>query len=185
MIPGFFIHPSVILWLSVLYYLTPEVVFPFLLASIIHEIGHYIVLCKLKKAPISLTVTFSGAVMETPPLGYKEELFAALGGPVASFLCGLFIPFFPAFGLYGIILGLVNLIPIPGLDGDKILKNSLSITLGPEKSDTLCAITAVFAALLLFLGSITLSRQQEMGWWIVALTAIFLLRSLHNALPLG
>ena len=123
--------------------------------------------------------------METPPLGYKEELFAALGGPAASFLCGPVIPFFPVFGVYGIILGLVNLIPIPGLDGEKILKNGLSLFLDTKKCDTLCAIIAVIAALLLFLGSITLSRQQDIGWWIVALTAIFLLRSLHNALPQG
>ena len=183
MIPGFFIHPSVILWLSVLYYLTPEVVFPFLLASCIHELGHYIVLCKLNKRPLSMTITFSGAVMETPPLSYKEELFAALGGPVVSLLCIAWIPIFPGFSLYSIILGLVNLIPIPGLDGEKALRGLLCLILSPEKSDTLCAIVSVFAALLMFLVSTALSRQQNLGWWPVAITAIFLLRSLYNALP--
>lgn len=170
------LHPSVILWLSVLYYLHPTVVLPFLGAVLVHESGHLLVLLILKKAPKSITFGFRGAVIETPPLSYPQEILAAAGGPAASLLFGMFTPLFPDAGVYSLWLGLVNLFPAAGLDGGRMLHGALMLTLPPqqaEKAEKTVGITA--GGILLMVGTFV-SAKGSFGLWPLFLSAIFFLR---------
>ena len=175
------IHPSVIIWLSILYYLTPEVVFPFLIAAACHEAAHYICLIKMRRKPCALTFTFSGAVMETPPMGYQQTLHAAAAGPAVSILLGSLLPIFPCFGLYTLILGSMNLIPVPGLDGYKALHSLLHIKYDPHVAQKHLTVTAACTASVLFLVSLLLSIYSDLGAWPMILSGVFVLRSMNMA----
>ena len=111
------LHPSAILWLSVLGYLRPKIVFPFLLSAVLHELGHALMLLWLGQAPREICFRLEGARMETPPLSYRQELLCAMAGPVVSLLLGLTLPVFPMLGGYSLCLGLFNLLPLGSLDG--------------------------------------------------------------------
>lgn len=171
------VHPSLILWLSVLYYLSGAVVVPFLAAAALHELGHTLALYALDKPPQALRLSFAGAVMETPPLGYREELLAAAAGPGMSLPLGLLTPLWPALGLYSLGLGLFNLLPLFGLDGGRMLRCGLLMHLPERIAGRICRWAAVGTGLILLLGAHWLQRT---GWglWPVVLAAFLLGKAL-------
>ncbi len=176
------VHPSVILWLSVLYYLRPETVFPFALSVLIHELGHYIALCILDKPPLTLHFTFFGAKMDTAPLSYPEELLAAGAGPLFSLITGLFHPLFPRTGHYSLLLGLANLCPLHGLDGWRMLRSALLLLLPEDTAEKVAGVVSnVFAVFGLIFSSF-LTGKYHLGFLPIVLAGAFLLRSTKNRL---
>lgn len=175
--PRFSVHPSLILWLSVLYYLSGQVVLPFLLAAALHELGHAMALYLLDKPPRALRLSFAGAVMETPPLGYREELLSAAAGPGTSLLLGLLTPLWPALGIYSLGLGLFNLLPLFGLDGGRMLRCGLLLGLPEPTANAICRGAAIGTGLVLLLGAFWL-RRAGWGLWPVVLAGYLLLKAL-------
>lgn len=176
--PRLDIQPSVILWLSVLAYLHLSVVGPFLLSALLHELGHGLALCRLKKPPFRVALSFSGAVMETPPLSYREEFLAALAGPAVSLLLGLALPLWPELGFYSLALGLFNLLPICGLDGGRMLRSALLLHLPEPAAQRIFRLTGIVTASLLFLSGVLLSAHLHLGLWPMALTGLLLYKAL-------
>lgn len=172
------IHPSLILWLSVLWYLDSAVVLPFLGAAAVHELGHALVLWGMDKPPTSIRLSFAGAVMETARLSYREEFLAAAAGPGASLLLGLLVPVFPRLGTYSLALGLFNLLPLWGLDGGRMLRCALLRRCSLETASAICRIAALSTALALFLGALWLWLQGGWGLWPVVLAGYLLGKAL-------
>lgn len=172
------VHPSLILWLSVLFYLDGQILLPFLLAAALHELGHALALRLLGKAPLALRLSFSGARMETPPLSYWEELWAAAAGPGLSLLLGLTFPLWPELALYSVMLGLFNLLPIPGLDGGRILACMLLLHLKEHTARRICQYLAILTALALWGGAVYLACPLGFGLWPIALAALLLYKAL-------
>jgi Zn-dependent protease len=173
------VHPSWILWLSILVYFQASLVLPFLIAAALHEFGHYLVLRRMNKQPTRLTLSCSGIAMETPPLGYREELIAAAAGPLVSFLLGLVFPVAPLTALYSVCLGLFNLLPIPGLDGGRILTALLHMRFHPETADRLSCLVGLLSATTVCMISLILSIRFSLGLWPVLVSALFLLRAMQ------
>lgn len=174
------VHPSLILWLSILFYLSPGLVLPFLFAAGFHELGHALMLWKLGKSPKRLLLSFSGAKMETLPMGYREERLAAAAGPVCSFLLFLLWPVFPVTALYSFILGVINLFPVPGLDGYRILKTTLYLRVSQEKAEQMTNIISITLSMALSLCTSFLAAYFDLGLWPVILVAVFLFRSIQG-----
>ncbi len=170
------VHPSLILWLSVLFYLSPCLVLPFLGAAAFHEMGHVLMLRKLGKPPECLTLTFSGAQMQVPSMSYQEERLSAAAGPMFSFLLGLIWPIIPATALYSISLGLVNLFPIPGLDGYRILRTTLHLKLSQEKAEKCVSTLSVIFSVFLTLTASYYAAYYDLGFWLVLLSGVLLIR---------
>lgn len=170
------IHPSVVLWLSVLFYLSPQIVFPFLLAAGFHELSHIIVLSLLKKPPRSLSIVFSGARLEVPPLSYIEEGIAAAAGPLGSLLLGL-LPLMPTISFYSLVLGIVNLLPLKGLDGWRILKATLHLCIPPEMAQIVLNALSISVSVLLFILSVLAALRQNWGLWPLLLSVLLLVRT--------
>ena len=104
------VHPSLILWLSILCYLHPVLSMGFLSAAAVHELGHYIALLLMGKPPTGLTLHGMGASMDVPGLGYIQAAFAYAAGPMFSLLLALYGRLFPVTGTLSLCLGLFNLL---------------------------------------------------------------------------
>lgn len=171
------IHPSLILWLSVLFYLSPHLVLPFLFAAAFHELGHALMLLKLKKPPLSITLSFSGAKMETPPMGYRAEGLAAAAGPICSLILSALWPLLPITAFYSMILGLVNLFPVPGLDGYRVIRSTLYLRYFPDSAESILRKISVIFSAFLTIGTSFLAAYFDLGLWPVILTLIFFIRA--------
>lgn len=174
------IHPSLILWLSVLFYLSPELVLPFLLAAGFHEWGHYMALRIIHKPPLGLTLSFSGAKMNCSPLTYGEERLAAAAGPLCSLILALLWPILPVTGLYSLVLGMVNLLPLPGLDGYRILSTTLYQNLSPAQARKWVNASSIGISVALILGAGVISHRFDFGLWPCFLAFLFFFRALQR-----
>ncbi len=110
----------------------------FLGAVLLHEAGHWIALLFSGCSVQSVTLSFSGARMETrdPYLSYKKELRVFLAGPLAGLLgCLLawlslrlhFTKGGMLFFSFNLLLSLFNLLPVKGLDGGGALFSLLCL----------------------------------------------------------
>ena len=170
------IHPSLILWLSILFYLKGNLVLPFLFAAAFHETGHYLMLRKLRNPPHALTLCFSGAKMETLPMGYRQERLAAASGPIFSFVLTFFFPLIPLTACYSLLLGIINLFPLPGLDGYRILKTTFYQHACPENAESILQYISLIFSFVLVLTAGYLSAYLHLGLWPLAFAFVFLLR---------
>lgn len=166
------------MWLSVLVYLDSRIVLPFLLSAGLHELGHYLILRHMGKPPRALTLSFSGAQMETSTLAYQETFWAAAAGPVVNFTLGLFFPLWPALALYSIVLGCFNLLPIPGLDGGRMLSSLLLTHLHEDTARKISKYFAIVTALFLWGLALYLAGPLDFGLWPILLAALLLYKAL-------
>ncbi len=172
------VHPSLILWLSILVYLQPRLSAAFIMAAIVHELGHLAALTGLGTPPTHLTLHAAGASMEIPPLGYSRAVLAYAAGPLASLLLGLFWRILPAAALLSICLGLFNLLPLCGLDGNGILENLLCCHLSQSAAQTAVRILSAVLCAIIVPAAIWLAQVYALGLWLPMLALLLLAKSL-------
>lgn len=173
------VHPSLIVWLSILIYLQPRLSLGFLWAAAIHELGHVIALHLLKKPPTHLTLHGLGASMEIPALGYGQAVFAYAAGPAASLLLGLYGRLFPVTGILSLCLGLFNLLPICGLDGSGILENLLCLRLSQDAAQRIVRLISLLLCGMAVPAALFISRMYHLGLWLPVLAGLLLLKSIY------
>lgn len=157
------VHPSVILWLSVLGYLHPRIVLPFALSVLLHELGHYLCLRAMGLRPGQVAFTLVGARMEMPELSYRQEFLCALSGPAMSLLLGLTLPLWPMLGGYSLCLGLFNLLPLGTLDGGRMLRCGLLLCLPEGLAKGIFRGVNILAGILLLLPGIYCCVRGHLG----------------------
>jgi hypothetical protein len=151
-----------------------------ILAAIIHEGGHLIITLPFsKKRSSAIKNKLSGFRIKTSRLSYKEELLAALGGPLANFGVGLVffsIPFENEFREYAYTFGLLNimtmisnLLPIENYDGYRALSAALYLFFGDSLNiyAFLYWISFAFSSIMTFISLYLMLRLGE-GYWIFA-----------------
>ena len=144
------LHISPGFWLTVggIWLVEPELLAPALFAAAVHECGHLIALALVGGRAEGFTLAASGAqIWLGGGLSYARELPVALGGPLASLALALILANcarFLAAGL-SLALGLFNLLPLPPLDGGRVVSCLGGIFLPPlaaeRLSQTLSAVT--------------------------------------------
>ena len=151
-----------------------------ILAALIHEGGHLIFSLSFShKRSALIKSDLSGFRIRTKYLSYKEELIAAIGGPIANLAVGLLFLFFPfgkefeeyatAFGVLNIMTMVSNLLPIEGYDGYKAISAISSLIFRDNlKTDVvLYWVSFVFSCIMMFLSLYLMLRLGE-GYWIFA-----------------
>ena len=131
-------------------------------AAMLHEMGHGLAAWGWSVPIRSMKLDLFGARLELGGLtGYTAELSVAAGGPLASLVCfALLRPWGAESGWTGLLgtasfgLGLVNLLPVRGLDGGRMLSCALALTAGERAADVTLRVTTGLALGCLWLLSV-------------------------------
>lgn len=140
------------------------------LAALLHELGHIAAAWGWGVPLRGLRLDLFGARMELGGrIPYRAELAVAAGGPLASLLAAsLAFPLGRVWGeanLFAAVslgLGMLNLLPVRGLDGGRMLSCGLSLLLGERAAYvTLGVTTGIALATLWLLSGYCLLRLGE------------------------
>ena len=131
-------------------------------AAMLHEMGHGLAAWGWSVPIRSMKLDLFGARLELGGLtGYTAELAVAAGGPLASLVCfALTWPLGRAGSWTGMLgtaslgLGLLNLLPVRGLDGGRMLSCALALTAGERAADVTLRVTTGLALGCLWLLSV-------------------------------
>lgn len=148
-----------------------------ILAAVCHELGHIGALLVCRKKILRVNIGIAGAVMETEPLGYTQELFCAVMGPAINLL--LFCIFLHTnfmFSFVNLLLLGYNLLPVYPLDGGRILRSLLLLLLPELIVARIVHVTGFLVSLSLMMVSVCLAVKLQCGLWPVFLAGILLCR---------
>lgn len=150
-ITDFFLFLDKYLWIHSLGVLN---ILAFLLSVYVHEHGHYFMAKKLKLKPKRpIIIPFVGAYVSVEHSKNNLDIFRiAIAGPVLGTIFGLVCfyinlliknNFIYQLALFSLLINLANLIPLPFLDGGRIMK-----ALGMQIIHILIAVALLVAAVI-------------------------------------
>ena len=140
------------------------------LAALLHELGHMAAAWGWGIPLRGLRLDLFGARMELGGLlSYRAELAVAAGGPLVSLASaalawplGRFFEGAYLFSAVSMGLGFINLLPVRGMDGGRMLSCALSLLFGERVADmTLRVTTGLFLGGLWLLSVYCLLRLGE------------------------
>ena len=170
--PGF-IAALCLLWLTD----QQTLIAPLLAAVAAHEAGHLIVLRLLGARVLSLRLGFLDARIRTGPLGYRQEMLAALAGPAVSVAgCCLLRTRAPGFAAISLLLGLFNLLPLWPLDGGRALRAALALHGSLRLADIVCRWTGRMICAAGLLGALGCAWKYGAGLLPVLIWGMVFLR---------
>lgn len=132
------------------------------LAALVHELFHFCAVILLGGRVLRIRLFPAGAVMETDGVSGFREGLCALAGPVGSFLLVLFIRRFPVLGLFALVQGCFNLLPIDPMDGSRVLRSILD-AIFPERAARYAHALEVLILCAIFLLVSTVSVRYRFG----------------------
>lgn len=147
-------------------------VLPIVLAMAVHELAHLAAVRLCGGRVRSLTLRFADLRMETEALGYRQELLAALAGPLVNLACGAALGRrCAAFAAYSLLLGLYNLLPVWPLDGGRMVRCALLERLPPARAQQLGQRIGLLCCAALLLLGLGLNVARRAGLWPVGTAA--------------
>jgi len=146
----------------------------FFAAVIVHELGHAMALWALDVPILGLHLCFGGAVIKTGTTDYRRECICALAGPFANLLMILLWRQFPDFCAVGIILALVNLVPIFPLDGGRALRAFLLLHWDERNANRCLKIVQWVVTVALSIFGFCVSFLWQAGIWPLIMTLLLM-----------
>ena len=142
----------------------------FFTAVCVHELGHYVFACivgvgvnSAKVTPFGLKIVFDLSVAS-----HAKEIPVYLGGSLfglvsayAVKLSGVFNEILPHYPMISIFLGLINLLPIKGLDGGNITESLLSVRFLPDKVSRYSQRLSIITVILFW--ALSLASETRIG----------------------
>lgn len=121
--------------------------FAWVLAAVIHEIGHLIAIIWSGHRIGKIVIKGLGAEIHTDSLG-RDEWFCAMAGPAVSLLLVLLSHTFPLLSICAFLQMAVNLLPIPPLDGGRVLKGLLCFIFEEKNADKYTKIIGILIVIV-------------------------------------
>ncbi len=160
----------------------PSNVFITVLSSLLHEIGHLIMMLLIGKKPKKIRFELTGIniIRDNSNISIKNEIFIALGGPLANafvvVICCIALCLYNnetilVFACVNLILMTFNLLPIKRLDGGIALYYILSQKLQMELCNNIIKITSLFFIIVIYIWGIYIfvSSNYNISMIIVAI----------------
>ena len=138
-------------------------VFGWFIAVSFHEICHYIAICLFDIPVYRISISASGAKMQTGEMSAFQETFCALAGPLGSFVLLAFLHMFPYMSLCALAQSIFNLLPIYPLDGGRVTTGILALLFGCDKGIKIGKIISASFSVLLAFVCIVISIYMKFG----------------------
>ena len=154
----------------------------FLMAVLVHEACHYLVLRLLDVEVYRITVGPFGASMETETMEPGREVLCALAGPLGSFLLVVGYRIIPEIAICGLVQGCFNLLPVLPMDGGRILAGMLELLKVPEVNGIMLAVrwmTGIIIGGLCIYGFL----MWNLGYGVLILGFVVVWRTLPRKTP--
>ncbi len=178
------VGPGWVVMIALLFYVDPlDCFLPFCIVAAVHEAGHILALLWMKVPLRHLRLLLGGAALETGPMGYREELFCALAGPLANLLLLPLGRLWPKLAAVSLLLALFNLLPFPALDGGRALRALLSMALRPTTVHRIMLAVSLLLALAIAALSLWAGVWLHGGVWPILTAALVLLRVGADLIP--
>ena len=135
--------------------------FPALICAVaLHELGH-ITAAKIRHIKLSeMKLSIFGASLypRNQLFSYFDEIILCVGGPLTNLLsaavCISLGRSHSLFSMSSIALGVLNMLPIHGFDGGRILSAFLSIYLSPKAAVIVCKMVSFVIILIMWCASV-------------------------------
>ena len=161
-------------------------VLPILYAMGVHELAHVVMMLACGGRVRRLTLRFADLRIDAAGLGYRQELLAALAGPLVNLVCGaLFCMRSPAFAAYSLMLGIYNLLPVWPLDGGRAVRCAMAQHLPLARAEKVSRRSSFAVCAALLLAGIILTFFRRAGLWPLGTAAYLTLRLLTLAKRTG
>lgn len=162
--------PAILIFIMIAFE-PPGISLPSLCAAAIHECGHLAAAGMLGISLRSLDIGPLGATIHTRSLliSYGSEILLCAAGPIANIFCACatyllfgttksFLGGKAAFGFFAVslFLGVLNLLPIEGFDGGRILSAVIGRAAGPRVAAGVVSVMSVLSLILLWMLSVYL-----------------------------
>lgn len=164
-----------------------DIAVPFIVSALIHEVGHLVVLLRIKAGITKIEFNLSGISIcyDGYRLSYGQEIICTAAGPVFSLALSIICA---ALGritgveLYYLIAGtsltlfIFNILPLSFLDGGKILALIIERELGPFKAERIsCVSDLIFSSFfLIFSVLMILSSKMNATLFLISVAMIIL-----------
>lgn len=182
--PRFRIEGSVCVWAVICIFILPlRCLIAMILATAVHEFGHYILLRLMKVPVFQIRIGAGGMVMESGAMTSGEELLCALGGPAAGLILLFFARWLPMTALLAAAQSIFNLLPVYPLDGGRILHAAASILFGEHRRWVICHFVERVAVLCLVILCAAGTFLLKLGIIPLVLAALLVVKVVSRKIP--
>lgn len=108
------------------------------IAAVFHEMCHIAAILLLGGKILGIRIGAGGAEIETDGLSTGRELVCTLVGPLGGFLLLMFCRWIPRIALCGLMQSLYNLLPIYPLDGGRLIRCIVELSVPAASRDVVC-----------------------------------------------
>lgn len=142
------------------------------LSALGHELGHLLALrlAGAKVERVRLTAFGAEIQADTRYLPYPREIACVFAGPAVNLVLAVLL----ARGLgndlaagVNLVLGVFNLLPVPALDGGRVLHLLVSWASDPMAADRVCRWVGVLCALALTAAALTVTVRYHAGLFLL------------------
>lgn len=142
------------------------------LSALGHEAGHLLALALAGAGVERVRLTAFGAEIQadTRYLPYPREILCTLAGPAVNLVLAVFLARvagnYLAAGV-NLVLGAFNLLPVPALDGGRVLHLLVSWCWDPITADRVCRWVGLSCALLLTAAALVVTLRYHAGLFLL------------------
>jgi len=151
-------------------------------SAVVHEICHVILIRLLGGNICRITVKPFGAVIDTMPMDTFREMLSAAAGPAGSILLSFCMFRFPILGICALVQGLFNCLPVYPLDGGRIVRCLLELTIS-SGADKIFRWIEGIVLIFLFGMSVYLAQRFSLGFFPVFFCIFVIVKALLRKRP--
>ena len=142
------------------------------LSALGHELGHLLTLRLVGAGVERVRLTAFGAEIraDTRYLPYPREILCTLAGPAVNLVLAVFLARVMGNDVAAganLVLGVFNLLPVPALDGGRILHLLISWGWDPMTADRACRWVGLSCALLLTAAALAVTVRYHAGLFLL------------------